>query len=282
MARESIKIKSERSRELMSLIEKYRTIAVVDASRLKTPLINQVRDLFRGEVTLKYVKNSTLMFSAKMSNNQRLIEFVEKQAHGTILLALSNKDPYKIQQDFIKNYVELPAKAGDVIESDIVVNAGNTGLSPGPVISELNSVGIPTRIESGSVWITKDTVVAKSGSKISPNLASVLSKLNIRPIKTYLRIRAAHVDGVSIPGELLQTSMEEITHQLLDAFKVSSSISFALKYITPESATTVLLDASLAALALAYATAFPTPETLRLMLIKAQSNAVTLESNIKS
>jgi large subunit ribosomal protein L10 len=281
MARESLKIKAEKSRELLTLIEKYRTVAVVDASRLKTPLINQVRDLFRGEITFKYVKNSTLLFSARTSNNGRLMEFVEKQAHGTILLVLSNKDPYNIQQDFIKNYVELPAKAGDVLDSDLVVNAGNTGLAPGPIISELNAVGIPTRIESGSVWITKDTVVAKRGDKISPNLASVLSKLNIKPIKNYLRIRAAFVDGVTIPGELLQTPLEEIVRQLVDAFRTSSSLSIALKYLTRESVAPLMVEANSVALALACAVSFPTSEALQLILLKAQFDAATLESRIE-
>ena len=90
-------------------------------------------------------------------------------------------------------------------------------MSPGPVISELSDVGLPTKIESGSIWITRDTVVARKGEVISAKLASILSRLGIKPIKAGLTLKAAYEDGLIHPGEVLQINLEKTFEDLKEA-----------------------------------------------------------------
>jgi large subunit ribosomal protein L10 len=78
---------------------------------------------------------------------------------------IAGKPTYQIvffaDQAFEKNKTKMTAKAGDVAPNDIIVPAGNTGLPPGPAISELHDVGIRTKIDVGSVWIVNDATVVK-------------------------------------------------------------------------------------------------------------------------
>jgi len=110
--------------------------------------------------------------------------------------------------------VLITAKAGDVASWDVVVPAGNTGLPPGPIISQLSGVGLPTRIESGSVWINRDTLVVKQGEVIDARLAGVLSKLGIKPVEAGLIMKAVYDDGLTITEEQLRIDLDEIQRNI--------------------------------------------------------------------
>ena len=92
-------------------------------------------------------------------------------------------NPFKLALLLERGKVKTTAKSGDIAAMDVVVPAGNTGQPPGPIISQLNGVGLPTRIESGSVWVSKDTLVVRRGEVINERLAGVLSKLGIKAVE---------------------------------------------------------------------------------------------------
>jgi len=75
------------------------------------------------------------------------------------------------------------AKAGDISPEDIEVEAGMTELLPGPAISELGSVGLKVKVTDGKLEIMQGAVVVKEGEEIKENVASVLGKLGIEPMK---------------------------------------------------------------------------------------------------
>ena len=280
MPRGSVELKSKRSEELLELLGRYSTIALVDTYRVRTALLNKLRDIYRGEVLFKYVKNSILSHSAKMAKNDELLTFIEKYGRGTVLLVLSNKEPYRLQQSFGKNSIELNLKSGDVVNSDVSVRAGNTGLPPGPIISELNAVGIPTKIESGSVWVTKDAIVAKVGDHVSPQLASALSKLNIKPVRASLRITGALVDGVIVSGELLKTTSEELQKMIFSAVNDSEFLSVSVGYTTPENIPALISKVDAVALILALAVSFPTSQNISSILMDVKSESMLIQTRL--
>jgi large subunit ribosomal protein L10 len=86
-------------------------------------------------------------------------------------ILFTDLNPFKLALLLERGKVKTTAKSGDIAAMDVVIPAGNTGQPPGPVISQLNAVGLPTRIESGSVWISKDTLVVRKGEVINERLA---------------------------------------------------------------------------------------------------------------
>jgi len=237
--------------EILRLIESSKTVMLVNTFRVKSITINEARRRLREKAILKHVKTTLLQKAAEKTSSQALREFLKKYASkGSVMLIVSNVNPYELQQELKKYSIRLPLNAGDVVDREIVVPAGNTGLPAGPVISSLNEVGLPTRIETGSIWVTKDTVVAKPGDVVTPQLASVLSKLNIRPVEAFIKSYAAIHDGIVYSEEVLSITFEDIANGF------SKSVENALK--------------------LSVATFFPTPESLRIMLREAFSKAVTL------
>ncbi|HYA21953.1 MAG TPA: 50S ribosomal protein L10 [Thermoproteota archaeon] len=253
--------KKEETEKVSELISGRHMLMLISAERVRASLLNEMRDEFIGRLTIKYTKPSILRRALESKGDQSLKELAQKYIKGSTILVLSDEEPFRVAREFRNRAVQLPAKAGDVASGEVIVEPGNTGLPPGPVISELNEAGIPTRIETGSVWVTKRTVVAKSGDVISARLASALSKLGMKPIRSYLRPKCAWYAGSTIEGSILETSLEEITAQLTSSWNAGIALAIAAGVFMKDSVYVLLSRAGAEASALAKAVSFGKPES---------------------
>lgn len=268
--------------EILNLLESHRTVMLVNTYKVKASTVNEARKKLRGRAVFKHVKTTLLQKAAEKIGSQKLKEFLKKYgARGSIMLVLSNEEPYELQEEFRKCSVRLPLSAGDVVDREIIIPAGNTGLPAGPVISSLNEVGLPTRIETGSIWITRDTVVAKPGDVITPQLAAVLSKLNIRPLEAYVRAYAALHDGIVYTEELLSTTIEDIRNSMARSFENALKIAFATFFPVPECINVMLRDAFSKAIGLAIRVGYYDENTIKIMLQTAKALADQLEKSLE-
>lgn len=275
--RASLKAKVSLTEELADKFQEFSTVAIVDLQKVRVKQVNEARKALRGLVEFRQVKPTLTRFALnKAIDKIPEIEKLSGHIHGMMMLLFSNLDPFGLQARLRKNVTTLNAKAGDVAPDDITVPAGNTGLPPGPVISELNAVGIPTRIDTGSVWITSDTVVARKGTKISAHLAAVLSKLNIAPISSFLVLRAAYNDGMVFESDLLQVDAERTRLDLLGAFEASIRLSCETWYPTEQNASILLARAAYEADVLSIDAWWPTATNMRKLLALANLRASIL------
>ena len=264
--------------ELASLLKDYRNVIIINSQRLRANLLNDMRLIFRERVLFRYVKPNLLRKAAEKIGDSALVDFARKHSSGPIILALTDEDPFKIANEFRRNSMELKAKAGDIAQSDIVVEPMNTGLPPGPVIAELNEAGLPTRIETGSVWITKRTVAAKAGDLISSRKAAALSKIGLKPIRLYLSPKAALYDGVEIEESVLKVEPSEICDELTRAVQEELIVSLEISYISEKTLPILISKAAMSALNLAIAIDYPTEEAIKPLIEKAQLEASALQS----
>jgi large subunit ribosomal protein L10 len=159
---------------------------------------------------------------------------------------------------------------------DVIVPAGNTGLPPGPIISQLGSVGLPTRIEAGSVWVNKDTLVAKKGDIIDAKLAGVLSKLGIKPVEVGLILKAVYDEGLLFTDEQLHLDLDGFRKNIVEAQSNALSLSVNTGYATPDSISLMLQTAHRKAFNLALNAGIPTKETIGDLLRKAYAEGMSL------
>ncbi|MEM3712010.1 MAG: 50S ribosomal protein L10 [Thermoproteota archaeon] len=268
--------------EILSLLESYRTVMLVKTYKVKASTVNEARRRLRGRAVLKHVKTTLLQKAAEKTVSQRLRDFIRKHgSSGSLMIVLSNEEPYELQQELRKYYVRLPLSAGDIVDREIVVPAGNTGLPAGPAISSLNEVGLPTRIETGSIWITKDTVVAKPGDVITPQLAAVLSKLNIKPVEAYVKAYAALCDGIVYTEDILSTTVEDVKNSMVKSFENALKISLTALFPTPETISIMLREAFSKAISLGIKAEYYDENTIKIMLQTAKALADQLEKNIE-
>ena len=180
------------------------------------------------------------------------------------------------------NKVKVSAKGGDIATGDVVIPAGNTGLPPGPIISEFGEVKIPTKIESGSIWVSNDTVVVRKGDTISTKLASVLTRLGMKPMEAGLSIMAAYDNGSILDEKDLTMDLENYKNQIIRSYKEGLSLAIEAAYLTPQSVPLILGRAWRQALTIAVKTEYTSPSTTDKIILAAYSDMLTLSNKMKN
>jgi large subunit ribosomal protein L10 len=239
-----------------------------------------VRKALRGNAEIFVVKNNLAVRALKEAKIKGAGELVGHLT-GQNALIFSNLDPFKLFLTLDRNKVSLPARAGDLAPEDIVVPAGNTGMPAGPILSEFREAGVPTKIEGGSVWVTKDAVAAKKGVSISPKLASLLAKLGIKPIRAGLTIALAYEGGLIYVGDVVAIDLEKYRASLSQAYVSSRALAITVGYATKETLPEIIAKAYREAIALATETETLTPETAPRILASVEAEASALLARAK-
>lgn len=265
--------------EFRRLISEHRYIIFVDAYRLRASMLQEVRNL-QSKMGFKIKGGKkTVFFKALESIYPDLANKIAGDLEGQVLFIFTNEDPIDIALKLDEFEVDLPASPGDVAPINIVIPEGNTGIPPGPIISLFSNFGIPTKIIGGAINVMKDTVVARKGDKISGNLANLLSKLGIKPIKSKMVMRFA-VDlheGVIIKKEHLLPNIELIKQDLSRSFENAFKVAMELGIPNDYTVKPLILKAFLNSRCISLETGYPTKYTIKELLVRAYLSAKYLE-----
>ncbi|MFX0046462.1 MAG: 50S ribosomal protein L10 [Candidatus Hermodarchaeota archaeon] len=277
--RESVKKKAQKVEELNDLFKGYSTIAIADLHKVRATQLQHLAKILRQDVCMLVMKNRLIARALQTSPKENLQQLSEHLVGSNVLL-FTNMNPFKLAILLQKNKTKVTAKVGDIAPNDIIIPAGNTGLPPGPAISELHDIGIRTKIDLGSVWVINDTTVVKKGESVHLKAASVLSKLGVKPIEIGLTIRAAFDNGSIFTSDQLAPQIDEITKQFEAALVQAFNLAFNSAYPTSLTVKFTLQQAYLNARNLAFNSNYATPEVIREILAKAHSHMVSLASKV--
>ncbi|MEM2937130.1 MAG: 50S ribosomal protein L10 [Candidatus Bathyarchaeia archaeon] len=275
-----LKEKISEVEEITKLLNQYKVVGIASLQKVRAPQLQEFKRKLAADVYMRVVKNTLMKRAIENCQDKPNFKLLEKYLTGSNVFIFTNLNPFKLALLLEKGKVRMTAKAGDIASFDVIIPAGNTGQPPGPIISQLNAVGLPTRIESGSVWITKDTLVARKGDVISERLASVLSKLGIKPVEAGLIIKAVYDEGLIIEGEQLKIDINATKSQLESAYAEAFKLSIGAAYPTRENIRALIQFAHQEAYALALGAAIPSKETIKDLIRKAHAEMLSLSMRI--
>ncbi len=267
--------------ELQRIPAEFNVIALSKMSKVRAAQLMMIRKKFRNDIQIKIVKNKVAIRAFEKVKGVAGIENLSNQLEGQCALIFTNINPFKLNLIFAQNKVFLPAKGGDIASKEIFVPSGNTGITPGPVLSEFKTANVPTRIDQGTIWVTKDTLVAKPGDVISTPLASLLSKLNVKPVEAGISVNFAISEGLQFKEEDLRLNLDEYKEELARSFAQALALATEAGYMTPETVTPLLVKAHQQAISLATEAGYLTPETAGFVLPRAQMQAQALANKAK-
>jgi large subunit ribosomal protein L10 len=121
--------------------------------------------------------------------------------------------------------------------------------------------------------VVNDTVVAKAGDTISDRLASLLSRLGLKPIEAGLTLIAAYEGGSIFTKEDLEFDVEAIKRDLLRAREDAMKLAISAAYLTPETAAPILSRARSEAMALAVESEYPATADLTAAILQRAHQA---------
>lgn len=267
--------------QIEHLIKEHKVIGIASLQKVRATQLQAFKKNLAGKVYMRVIKN-TLMRKAieEISKEKPDLAKLLGYITGPNVYLLTDLNPFNLSLTLEKGKVKTSAKAGDIAAFDVIVPQGNTGQPPGPIISQLNAAGLPTRIESGSVWVSKDTLVVKKGEVISERLAGVLSKLGIKPVEAGLAMKIAFDEGLVITQEQLQLDIEGTKRDVESAYMDAFALSLGIAYPTAESTVALVQIAYQQAYSLSLNGAIPTKETIEDLVRRAHMEMLSLSSRL--
>jgi len=261
--------------QIKEILVQYKSIGIASLKKVRAPQLQELKKSLQGQVYLRVLKNTLTKIAIenlKKEDLKKLEPFLE----GSNVLLFTNLNPFKLALLLEKGKVKTTAKSGDIAAMDVVVPQGNTGQPPGPIISQLNGVGLPTRIESGSVWVAKDTLVVRKGEVINERLASVLSKLGIKAVEAGLSMRAVYDEGLMVLEQQLHLDIEGTRKMLQQNQAEAFALALGIVYPSPDTIKLLLSVAHQKAAALSVSAGIVTKDTIADLIRKANTEMESL------
>lgn len=261
--------------QLSSLPSKYKVVALIRMEKVRGSQILQLRKKLRDEVEFVSIKDKVAIKALRDVQVSGISELIQ-DITGQCMLLFTNIPPFRLSTILDKNRIMMAARGGDIASIDVEVAARNTGIAPGPMLTEFKDAGIPTKIDQGTIWIAKDTVPVKKGEVISEQLASMLGKLDIKPIEAGIVMTAAVEDGIRFTGEEMSVDVEAVLSDIAVSHQDAINLSVESGYATAESIVPLLSKASLSARTLSVESGHATAETGSDVLNRAHNMAVAV------
>ncbi|MHA1637505.1 MAG: 50S ribosomal protein L10 [Candidatus Thorarchaeota archaeon] len=265
--------------QLAEIIKDSKMVGLVNVEGVGAKQLQGIRDSLRGSAVMKMARN-TLMLRAIEKSGKKGIKTLSEYVTGPVAFVFSDQDPFVLSKFLSENKAAAPAKGGQVAPKDIMIKAMNTGVAPGPFISELAALKIPSRVKGGMIHVIQDTVAVKTGETISNAMAQMLTRLGIEPMELQLNLVAAFADGEVLSAESFDIDLDSLLSQVLLGHQYAINLSVNTGYPTAETITLLIATANMEAKGLAINIGFFSPDLLDVFLAKANSEAFTLAAVI--
>ena len=272
--------KTQMYQQIIDIPKKYKVVALVKTNKVRASQLLPLRKALKGQVEFVCVKDRVAQKALEKSDIPG-IKGISEELVGQCLFIFTNMSPFKLNVLLAKNKIMMAARGGDIASVDIIVPAKNTGIAPGPMLTEFKEAGIPTKIDQGTIWIAKDSTPVKKGGVINEKLAVLLGKLDIKPVEAGISLFTALEEGLKYAEAEMVIDVEKIRNAFAQYHQEALSLSIEAAYVTPENISQILSKASQSARSLSIESGFMTDDTKDQILQKADGQAKALSSKAK-
>ena len=266
--------------QLQELPKKYKVLSIIQMQKVRSTQILPLRKILKDDVEFVSIKDKIAKKVFADSDVPGIKEII-KEISGQCMLIFTNMSPFKLNVLLAKNKIMMNARGGDIASVDIVVPAKNTGIAPGPMLTEFKNAGIPTKIDQGTIWIAKDSTPVLKGEAISDQLAAILGKLDIKPVEAGISLYTALEDGTKYAEAEMVIDVEKVREQFGQAHQEAVSLSIEAAYITADNISQILGKAAQSARSVSVESGFMTDETKEQILQKADAQARAVAGQAK-
>lgn len=229
--RKTIKEKALEVESAIAEAKKYKSVVMLDLRQLPDALFQSLRQRIRKEGGKVLVLRKPVI-SRVLAGIPKLKSYAA-QCNKPIALILTNSSPYDMNVFFKENKKKRAAKIGDIAINEIIAPEGETDLPAGPALSELKAAGLNVQIKAGKIAVTKDSVVAKPGEKLTIQKVKALQSLNIQPFEVMAKFLAGF-DGEYVYTKEVLDGAESVPSDLAYCLSQSMNVSLNLNYPTKQ------------------------------------------------
>lgn len=274
--------KTEVVQSLVHELESKPVVGFLDIRGIPSSQLNVMRRGLRGTAYIVVAKKTLVKIALKEAKAKAgNVGQLEPYLTGQPAFIASNLNPFKLFQKLEATKSKAPAKGGEIATEDIVIKPGETPFKPGPIVGELQKVGVPAAIDQGKVVIKKEKVLVKAGEAISRELAPVLTKLEIFPVEVGLNLTALIEEGLIYTPKVLKVDVDQILADVRRGAVSSFNLAVYAAYPNEVTIRPLLAVANQKAMNLAVNAGIVNARTAKLFVAKAHGQMLSLASRLK-
>ncbi len=273
--------RKETGKTLDKMLDQCRYVSIANLEKLPGKANREFKEVLKK---LGFVTKVVNVNIAKICLKNKGLDNVLPYAHGSIMLIMGNENPFKMYREIKNNASAASAREGAIALDDIYVPEGDTGIAPGPALTDFKVAKVDTQIRAGKIYISKKTKVCDKGKVIDPKVVVLLNKLGIKPMKIVLDVKGAYdkTDKILYGIEVLNIDLEKLKTNIKDAYLNSYYLAIEQGYITTVTIKPMIAKAYKSAKALAISQNIITKDTIKDLVVKAGRIAETLEKKSNS
>ncbi|MCL2116240.1 MAG: 50S ribosomal protein L10 [Methanobrevibacter sp.] len=274
--------KKEEVKELKSMIDSFEVVGIVNLLNIPARQLQKMRQSLKDKATIRMSKKNLINLAFEDCNTKK--ENILDLSHhmdGQPAIVFTDMNPFKLFKILESSKTSAPAKAGNIATEDIIVPEGDTGFEPGPLLGELQQVGIPAKIDKGKIVVSKKHVLVKAGEEVSKNAASMLTRLDIHPMEVGIDLTAVYEDKTVYTSDLLTIDEEKTFADLQNAFTQAFNLSVNTCIPTKKTIVAIIQNAKSKSFNLAMNASILNSETTEPLIALANAKMLGLASNLQ-
>ncbi len=220
---------------ITSLLTENKIIGIAEIGGIPAPQMQKMRNNLIGHAHIRSAKNKLILRALdEAEKNSKDITKLKEIVNGQAAIIATDMNPFKLYAKMKETRTTAPAKGGEIAPHDISVKAGDTPFKPGPVVGELQKVGIPAAIKEGKVVIKTDKLIVPQGEKIPADVAQMLTRLEIYPMEIGIHLQAVYENGEIFKPDVLDINLDQFAINMQtasnNAFILALETGWATKY----------------------------------------------------
>ncbi len=263
---------------LEQLAKKYPVIGVADLKGFPANLHGALKVKLAGKAVLTVSKRKVIQRALK---NAGVDASITDGMKGSTAILFSEVNPFELYALVKQATGKVAAKEGQLAPEDIIIPAGDTGLPPGPALSDLKGAGLNVRVQGATIAVMEDKVVTKKGQPILGPVVSVLGKFGIKPIRLRLNVTKVMEGKEMLLSSVLDIDEEQVFASFVKAEQQAFNLAVNALILNEKSTPVIITKAFREAKQVALDGNILTEATMGDILAKAQRTADELKSHIK-
>lgn len=264
---------------LVKLLTTYPVIGVLNLESLPSGMLQKVRNQQREQFVVVMAKKRLILIAieqaaSKVKGLDQLKEFIS----GNTALLFTKLNPFGLQKVLSRAKLPTGAKIGQKAPMDLIIPAGPTSFSPGPIIGELGALGIKAGIEGGKVAVKQEKLVAREGDILDQKAVTLLMKFGIEPMELMVNMVAALEQGIVFRQDILLVDEEQYLNNIKAMAREALNLAVFIKFPTTESISILVTKAAREAKAIADSKNIMTEGNVGSVLAQAEKQVQNVQS----
>lgn len=229
-------LKKQEVNNIMHLIKEYPSFGIIDITNLPSNKLQTIRHKIKKDILIRTSKKRLIKIALNNSkdhvkNSEKLLPVLDNVMPALVFTTLN---PFRLANLLNKNKSSAPARPGQLAPKDIIVLAGPTNFTPGPIIGELGAVGIKTMIQEGKIAVKEDSIIAHEGQEISQKASEIMAKLGIEPMEIGINLVAMYEHGNIYMKDVLSVTEEMYVEMIKEAYQNTFNLAVYISYMAKD------------------------------------------------